>query len=83
MSEPIDTEFRAAMNAIAMLLDKFFNGDAKGKERTVGFALLTFNFGDAPKVNYIGNVDQEGMIASMKALIARLEGRAPDEVGHA
>jgi hypothetical protein len=34
---PIEEEYEAKMNAIAMTLDKFFNGDHKGKDRKVGF----------------------------------------------
>lgn len=80
--DPIEVEFHDSMNALAFMLDGFFNGEARGDERKVGFVLLAFNFGDKGRVNYISNADREDMVATMKSFIARAEGRAIDEVGH-
>ena len=79
MADPIEAEFRELMNRLAEMLDNFFNADPKFPK--VGFTLLTFNFGDNAKVNYISNADRADMLATMKAFIARAEGRYPDDKG--
>jgi hypothetical protein len=40
---PIQQEYRDKMNAIARALDETFNGEARGKDRKVGFVLLVFS----------------------------------------
>ena len=37
---PIEDMYRRKMNALAKALDEWFNGDAKGKDRKVGFCLM-------------------------------------------
>jgi hypothetical protein len=56
-SAPIVPEYREKMNCVARALDEVFNGDLKGKDRTVGFVLLVFPFGDIEgrRCNYISN----------------------------
>jgi hypothetical protein len=41
---PIEAKYREQMNAVAKALDQTFNGDARGKNRKVGFVLLVFPF---------------------------------------
>jgi len=49
-----------------------------------GFALLVFGLGEtAGRMNYISNADREDMLAALKELVARFEGRYSDEAGHA
>jgi hypothetical protein len=55
-SAPIQPEYRDQMKAVAITLDEFLNGDAKGDERKVGFVLLVFPFGEKEgRCNYISN----------------------------
>lgn len=84
MSDPIDPAFRDLMNRVAGGLDEAFNGPPPRADRKVGFALLTFNFGefDHGRVNYISNAGRADMLAAMKEFIARAEGRVSGEEGH-
>ena len=77
MTEPIEPEFIAAMNALAEVLDTTFNRGAAAGERTVGFVLLTFKFGDEGRVNYISNAEREGVVTAMKSFLARAESPSP------
>jgi hypothetical protein len=85
MPDPIQEEYRAKMNAVMEALDDVFNGPAKGTARQTGVILLTFKFGEqAGRCNYISNgADRKDMIAMFKYLIARWEGQALSEPGHA
>jgi len=54
--EPIQKEFHELMNDIAGRLDQLFNGEARGKDRNVGFVLLVFPYGEKEgRCNYISN----------------------------
>lgn len=82
---PIEEQFRDNMNALARFLDEFFNGEAKGDDRAVGFVLLVFNFGDAEgsRCNFISNgADRKDVVSLMKEMIARFEGQ-PEMTGRA
>ena len=79
MNEPIEEAYRAEMNALADVLDQLFNGEAKGKERTVGFALLVFEFGDNKRMNYISNSRRDDVLCAMKEFIAHAEGRTVEQ----
>lgn len=74
--DPIDPKYLADMNELARILDHGFNPDGKKK---VGFALLTYKFSENIKgtgsVNYIGNGRREDVLAALKELVARWEGR--------
>ena len=49
-----------------------------------GFALLFFPFGaKAGRMNYISNAQRNDMLAALKELTARFEGRFNDEGGNA
>lgn len=79
---PIEDEHRQRMNELAALLDIYFNspdGETKPtpEQRTVGFALLIFNFGsmDGGRINYISNGDRKDVHVALKELLARWEGR--------
>jgi hypothetical protein len=64
-------------------LDETFNVIAGPKTAT--FVLLTANFGDyeGGRVNYISNGDRADIVAMMKELIARFEGRHSQDTGTA
>ena len=81
---PIESEFRENMNRVAAALDELFNGEARGKDRKVGFVLLVFPFGEnAGRCNYISNgADRRDIVTMMKEQIKRFEGQ-PEMTGHA
>lgn len=80
---PIDPALTKTMNGIASALDQIFNGTAAGAERTTGFVLMVFPFGDdAGRVNYISNAERADVLATLKHQLARFEGQ-PDVEGKA
>lgn len=81
---PIEERYRLQMNEIALVLDHVLNGDAKGKDRDVGFVLLVFPFGAQDgRCNYISNgADRRDIVTMMKEQIARFEGQ-PEMKGSA
>lgn len=53
---PIEPEYFELMGNVARAIDELFNGEAKGKNRTTGFFLLVFPFGETEgRCNYISN----------------------------
>jgi hypothetical protein len=78
---PVQAEYREKMNALAQVIDEFFNG--KERPKRVGFAMLIFEFGpeDRGRVNYISNAERKDMLVAMKEFIARAEGFDPDDTG--
>lgn len=80
--DPIQSEQNRAMNELAEYLDRTFNGSTKRGERKWGFALLVFPFGNIEgtgRVHYIGNSERSDMLVALKELVARWEGRVPQE----
>lgn len=77
--KPIQSAYRAKMNAVAQVLDETFNGTEM--PRRVGFALLVFEFGksEGGRVNYISNAERSEMLAAMREYLARAEGRYVEE----
>lgn len=75
------------MHNLARALDTALNGAAKGDARKVGFALLTYNFGEeitgTGRVNYVGNGEREDVLVALKELVARWEGRYAEAGGQA
>ena len=82
--EVIEQAYREKMNTIAVVLDKTFNGEAKGKDKKVGFVVLVFQYGDTSRrCNYISNgADRKDIVVLMKEMIARFEGQ-PEQSGRA
>ena len=81
---PIEDAYRAQMNAVAAGLDEFFNGDAKAPNKTVGFVLLVFEYGEHEgRCNFISNgADRKDIIVLFREMIARFEGQ-PEASGTA
>lgn len=82
---PIEAAYREMMNDVAALLDDAFNGGARGKDRTAGFVLMVFPFGEhvAGRCNYISNgAERSDIVVLMKEMIARFEGQ-PEQKGRA
>jgi hypothetical protein len=74
---PMDEDIRKVANDIGRII-----GMALPKE--YGFALLIFGLGESDgRMNYISNASREDMLAALKELIARFEGRYTDESGTA
>lgn len=79
---PLQEQYQATLKELARFLDSCLNGDAKGDERKLGFALLMFEFGEAPtsdRINYISNSRRDDMVCALKELVARFEGRHIEE----
>lgn len=74
---PIDPKYHKQMNDLARFVDGYFNGDAG--ERTTGFCLLVFPFGDHGRCNYISNAELADMIVLFKEQLARMEGRLVEQ----
>jgi hypothetical protein len=81
---PIEPEFMERMKNIGHALDRVFNGEAKGKDRKIGFVLLMFHYGDSDsRCNYISNgADRKDIVTLFKEQIKRFEGQ-PEIEGHA
>jgi hypothetical protein len=81
---PIEPYYRDIMNELAHLLDTFFNGQAKGKDRKTGFILMVFPFeesakaaaGGSGRANYISNAKRDDVVIMLKEQIKRFEGQA-------
>lgn len=69
--ESIVLEQREVMNAVANVLDGFFNPVKEQKDTC--FVLLVAPFGDG-RCNYISNGDRKDILAMMKEVIKRNEG---------
>lgn len=81
--QPIEPKYTEAMNRLAPMIDKFFNGEDKRGDRKVGFFLGVFNFDDHKgdgRFNYISNADQRDIIVLLKEMTAKFEGQ-PDIKG--
>lgn len=80
----IEEEYREKMNALARMLDEWFNGKAGGPDRATGFVLLVFPFGDKEgRCNYISNgADRRDIVTMFKEQIKRFEGQ-PEMTGRA
>lgn len=81
---PIEAKYHQKMTAIAAAIDEFFNGEAKGDARTVGFVLMVFPFDNREgRCNYLSNgADRKDVVTLMKEMIARFEGQ-PEIEGQA
>jgi hypothetical protein len=66
---------RDLMQGIASALDTGLNGSVRPKR--VAFVVLTANFGEIEggRVNYVSNAERGDMVAMLKELLARWEGR--------
>ena len=84
MAAPIQKQYHRAMNKLARLIDETMNGKRKpGRKPTVGFVLLTAEFGkiEGGRVNYISNGERADMIAMLREYLARAEGRYSEPTG--
>lgn len=80
---PIEEHYLKIMNDIGRAIDEIFNGvNCPLAERKTGFVLMVFNtsqdFDGAPggRFNYLSNCERVDVIACMKEIIARNEGRS-------
>jgi len=82
--QAIQPEYKEKMVALAGAIDELFNGEAKGKDKKVGFVILVFPFGNEDgRCNYISNgADRKDIVVMMKEQIKRFEGQK-EEFGRA
>lgn len=74
--DPMDEEIRRVANDIGARI-------GSALPPNYGFALLIFGTGESEgRMNYISNADRDEMVAALKELIARFEGRYTEEEGH-
>jgi len=84
---PVESEdMSRTMNLIAHGLDQAFNGDGEGgiaDPKRIGFVLLTFKFGQVSggRINYLSNGARNDVHVALRELLARWEGRHPEEAG--
>lgn len=73
---PVEAAYSQAMNQVARLLDEVFNGHAQGKNRSTGFVLLVFPFGESGgRCNYISNgADRGDIVKLLREQADRFEG---------
>lgn len=80
-SGPVEPEYIEQMHSIMTVLDELFN--PPGLPKQTGVTLLIFPFGDGQngeRINYMSNANRKDMIASMRELLAKWEGRTIEEV---
>lgn len=68
----------ALMQDAAKLVDTLVNPTAGQREN--GFVLLVFPFNkpEGNRVNYVSNLERTEIVAALKEIVARFEGRAVD-----
>lgn len=68
---------RAYLRYAAKTIDQLLNGDRVGPDRATGFVLLAFPIGteEGRRVNYVSNCHRDDMLAALKEIVARFEGR--------
>ena len=79
---PIEAQHRETMNALARGIDEIFNGPLPAPglpsgPRPICFVLLSAESGKVVdgRVNYISNGHRDDMVAMLRELLARFEGR--------
>jgi hypothetical protein len=80
--KPIEPEYIELMNQTASALDELFNGELKHPNKTTGFVLMVFKFGEGGRCNYVSNAARTDVITLLKEQLARFEGM-PEQTGHA
>ena len=71
----IEPAYIERMNALAEALDRVFNSGLHGDDRTTGFVLLVFPFGEKEgRCNYISNgADRKDIVKLFREQIERFE----------
>jgi hypothetical protein len=71
---PLDNQFYVDL---AGAIDEILNGDLRGQDRTAGFVLMIFPFGNHEgRCNYVSNgADRRDVVTLMKEMVARFEGQ--------
>jgi len=74
---PVEAEYHEKMTAVTRAIDQFFNGNARGNDRKVGFIIMAFPFNDTTgRCNYMSNgADRNDVVTLMKEMISRFEGQ--------
>jgi len=69
--DSIPEDLHGVMNNIAKMISGAID---KYADRPMGFALLTFDFGEGGRTSYISNVERESVIEALKEFIATQDG---------
>jgi hypothetical protein len=72
---PIEAQFQSDMIALATAIDEIFNGDLKAPNKTTGFVLLVFPYGEREgRCNYISNgANRADMVRLLREQANRFE----------
>lgn len=75
--QDVEAAYREALIAAVDTLDTFFNGEARGPAKKVGFIVMAFPFNEGHgRCSYMSNgIDRDDVVALMKEQVARFEGR--------
>ena len=81
MNRPlVEDRFSERMTMFGKILDHSLNHGIEPP--SAGFALLVFDLDGDGMLNYVTNADRNLMITALKEMVAQLEGRMPEGVGH-
>lgn len=78
---PVEEKYKEKINLLAAAVDDFLNGEnCNPEEKECGFVICMFDLQDGPapkdgRFNYISNCERTDVIAVLKEVIARHEGR--------
>lgn len=73
---PIEPKYEKIMLEVAYIIDHFFNGNSTGLDRTTGFVLLVFPFGEEKqgRCNYLSNgADRDDIIKLFEEQVKRFK----------
>lgn len=64
---PVEPAYRGKIEFLARYMDHLFNGDLRGQERNVGFALVVFpyNYDASSQSEYISNGADRSAVAEL------------------
>lgn len=63
------------MRALAEGIDDALNGSARPKGYAFALFVFPFDMPEGARTNYVSNADKKDMVAALKEVVARFEGR--------
>lgn len=70
-NEPIQPEFKEAMNRLGAILNEFLNRGSDRKD--IGFCLLVFKYKNQEPINYISNAERSSMVSALRELVSKFD----------
>lgn len=62
------------MQRLSEVVNYMLHDDKKRKKQTVGFVIITFDFGDVNSmINYASNAERESMLDSLEKLVVKMK----------